>query len=170
MNATIYGEYGCGASTNWVYKNTNSYILSVDSSDIWINRVRKSCGDANRIKLHYANVGPVADWGTPKNYNNSSNFIDYTDWLWNQTLLPNLILIDGRFRVCCFLTSLLHAKEGTLIFFDDYTNRPTYHIVERFIKPIKTCGRQALFSVPPKDKLDIDDIIFNINAFRFVFD
>lgn len=170
MNASIYGEYGCGASTNWVYKNTNSYILSVDSSDIWIDRVNKSCGDTKRIKLHHANLGPIGDWGTPINYNNSSNFIDYTDWIWNQTLQPNLILIDGRFRVCCFLTSLLHAKEGALIFFDDYRDRPTYHIVERFVKPIKTCGRQALFSVPPKDKLDIDDITFYINAFRFVFD
>ena len=27
----IFGEYGCGSSTEWVLKNTNADIVSVDS-------------------------------------------------------------------------------------------------------------------------------------------
>ena len=35
-------------------------------------------------------------------------------------LVPDLILIDGRFRVCCFLSSLKYGNVGTKILFDDY--------------------------------------------------
>ena len=44
-----------------------------------------------------------------------------------------------------FLTSLKYAKTGTKIIFDDYFNRPEYHLVEEFVKPSEACGRQALF-------------------------
>jgi hypothetical protein len=37
----IYGEYGCGKSTNWVLKNTSCKILSVDTSSEWIESVKK---------------------------------------------------------------------------------------------------------------------------------
>jgi hypothetical protein len=37
---------------------------------------------------------------------------------------PDLVLIDGRFRLACFLHPLLAAAPGTPILFDDYTNRP----------------------------------------------
>lgn len=169
LNANTFAEYGCGASTIWVFKNTNSTILSVDSSAIWIDKVNKSCGNSNKIKLHYANIGRVKDWGVPVNYEKFSNFNEYTDWIWEQNISPDIVLIDGRFRVCCFLTSLLYAKEGVLIFFDDYTNREEYHIVERFIKPIRICGRQSLFCVPNKDELNLDEIKIFIHNFRFVY-
>ena len=170
MRANIHAEYGCGVSTAWVFCHTNSKIFSVDSSSIWIEDVSKVCGNPEKLNLHYANVGKVKDWGRPVNYDNYQNFNDYTDWIWEQNAAPDVILIDGRFRVCCFLTSLLHAKEGAHIFFDDYTNRQTYHIVEMFLKPIKTCGRQALFLVPSKDQLNIEEIKNFANNFRFVLD
>ena len=34
--------------------------------------------------------------------------------------LDDCVLVDGRFRVCCFLTSLKNAEQGTRIIFDDY--------------------------------------------------
>jgi len=167
--AHTYGEYGCGASTIWVFENTNANILGVDSSDFWLGKVKKRCGYAKKLSLHFANVGKTGDWGTPLNYDNYRNFNDYTDWIWEQDSSPDIILVDGRFRVCCFLTSLLRAKEGARIVFDDYTNREEYHIVEKFIKPAKTCGRQALFIVPNKDRLDVEQLRLFINNFRFVF-
>jgi hypothetical protein len=108
--------------------------------------------------------------GRPLGYTRLENFNDYTDWIWMNDKKPNLVLVDGRFRVCCFLTSLIFAEKGTKIFFDDYTNRPHYHFVEKFIKPSETCGRQALFIVPKRGVLDIRGIKEAIVKFRFVFD
>lgn len=168
VGANVFAEYGCGASTIWVFNATKANILSVDSSDIWIHKVNTACGASERIKLHHSNIGKIKEWGAPVNYDNFYNFSDYTDWIWEQNVVPDIILIDGRFRVCCFLTSLLRANEGAYIFFDDYTNREEYHIIERFIKPVKTCGRQALFRVPNHDKLNLKEIKIFIDNFRFV--
>ena len=80
------------------------------------------------------------------------------------------MLIDGRFRVCCFLTSLKFAKEGTKIIFDDYTTRRHYHIVEEHVSRAETCGRQCLFIVPPKSEIDFERLQKDIDAFRNVMD
>jgi len=166
----VYAEYGCGASTIWVAKNTMCEICSVDSSSEWIRKVENECGSRNRLTLHLADLGPVSAWGRPESYEKAQNFNDYTDWIWTNTRKPDLVLIDGRFRVCCFLTCLLKGKSGTKIIFDDYTNRPHYHLVEKYIKPIEICGRQALFLIPDKRTVDINNVILSIGQFRFVLD
>jgi hypothetical protein len=170
VEAKTYAEYGCGASTAWVFKHCECHILSVDSSEIWLQNVQASCGDSPRLGLHFADVGTVGDWGWPLNYDKHENFGDYTDWIWQQALTPDIVLVDGRFRVCCFLTALLHARQGTRIMFDDYTNRAHYHIVERFLKPVQTCARQALFVVPNRSELDVKEVAAFIDRFRFVFE
>lgn len=169
VGANVYAEYGCGDSTIWVANNTRCKIFSVDSSDVWLDKVKRSCINCESVTLHFADVGKVGEWGRPLNYDKHENFDDYTDWFWKQGISPDIVLIDGRFRVCCFLTSLLFAKEGTLIFFDDY-DREQYHFVELFLKPTQTCGRQALFVVPNKKLLDFQKINEAIRQFRFVFD
>lgn len=66
---------------------------------------------------------------------------------------PDLVLIDGRFRVACLLTALLKAKAGTVILFDDYLNRrELYGRVEDLLLMRKQIGRMAEFVVP--DVLD----------------
>ena len=83
------------------------------------------------------------------------NFKKYAELLWLNNEIPDLVLIDGRFRVLCFLTTIKFAPEGCKILFDDYNNRPFYHVVEEFCPKIDTCGRQALFevSLPAKEKI-----------------
>ena len=49
LNVDTYGEYGCGASTEWVFKNTNANIYSVDSSKIWANKVKEISKKSNKI-------------------------------------------------------------------------------------------------------------------------
>jgi len=81
---------------------------------------------------------------------------------------PDLVLIDGRFRVACFLHSLLAAEPGTPILFDDYSNRPHYHLVEESYPIEQTEGRQALFRVPAE--LDREVIGRELEGFLMVRD
>ena len=81
---------------------------------------------------------------------------------------PDLVLIDGRFRVACFLHSLLAADAGTPLLFDDYTNRPHYHLVEEFCPIAQSEGRQALFRVP--EELDREVIGRELEGFLMVRD
>ena len=165
---TIYGEYGCGKSTMFVMKNYKIPIYSVDTSKFWIDKIQKENNSILNIK--HIDLGEIGNWGRPKGYEYRSSFLDYTHWIWKQKSKPNLVLIDGRFRVSCFLTSLKFGDEGTKIIFDDYTNRRHYHIVEEFLKPIQFNERQALFIVPNKSTLDIKKIELEINKFSYVMD
>ena len=165
----IYGEYGCGQSTIWVSRKFNITIYSVESDRFWKKKISNKVKKENCI-IYYANIGIVGDWGKPINYERESYFCNYTDWIWQQKHKPSVILIDGRFRVCSFLTSLIHAKAGSKILFDDYNDRQQYHYIEKYIKPIKKNKRQSLFIVPEKKDLQIEKIKKSIEKFRYVFD
>ena len=164
----IYGEYGCGKSTLFVMKNFKIPVYSVDTSKFWVDKIQKKNNSFLNIK--HIDVGEIGNWGRPKSYKYRNNFLDYINWIWEQKLKPNVILIDGRFRVSCFLTSLKFSEEGTKIIFDDYAARKHYHIVEEFLKPDQFNERQALFIVPNKSKLDIKKIELEINKFSYVID
>ncbi len=168
-NASTYIEYGSGASTIWVANNTQLTIYSTDTSEEWLGYVRQKSNRNSGFHLHWADLGPIGKWGRPLGYSRCDRFSDYTDWVWNQSISGDVILIDGRFRVCCFLTSLLYARAGSFIVFDDY-GRENYHFVERFLKPFDLCGQQAAFLVPKKENLDLVLISKAISDFRHVFD
>ena len=168
-NNHVYGEYGCGKSTDWVGKSFNGYIYSVDSDPYWKLETSKVI-ENKKCQIYYADIGKVGNWGVPKNYKNENFFINYTNWIWNQKYKPTIVLIDGRFRVCCFLTTLIYGEEGTKIIFDDYNVREHYHYVEKYIKPIQKNKRQSLFIIPNKSNLNIGNIKKSIDNFRYVFD
>lgn len=168
--ADVYAEYGCGQSTLWVLEQTGADSLSVDSNPDWVRHVGERAAAPDRLDLHWADLGPVGDWGWPRSYAKRANFADYTDWLWQQDKMPDTVLIDGRFRVCCFLTTLKYAAAGTTILFDDYAERGHYHIVEEFLAPAERCGRQALFVVPRAGQIDPVALDAAIAGFRLVMD
>ena len=146
-NCNIYFEYGVGESTTWVLDNTSSRIISVDTDKKWIDKVDIS-KNKKRIDINWINLGEIENWGRPKAYKYRKHFIDYISNVWTFNLKADVILIDGRFRVACFLYSLINAKEGSIIIFDDYMNRPHYHVVEEILEVYENCGRQVVFKVP----------------------
>jgi hypothetical protein len=67
-----------------------------------------------------------------------------------------------------FLYSLIHSKKDSIIIFDDYFNRPWYHIVEDVIPLHDKCGRQAFFKVPATFNKNLaQDLLIK---FLYVFD
>lgn len=164
----FYAEYGIGVSTQWVIENTDANIVAVDSSKEWVEHIRKRIEDSPRANIQWIDVGPLKKWGRPVNYSKRENFPQYVNGVWGGENAPELVLIDGRFRVCCFFTSLLRAKPGTRIIFDDYIRRPHYHVVEDVIEPVKKTSRQALFIVPEGiDRAELEKLA---DRFLYVFE
>ncbi len=64
--------------------------------------------------------------------------------------MPDVVLIDGRFRVACFLTVMLRATKPVTVLFDDYHKRPEYHWIEEFGAPVDRARRMARFEVTPR--------------------
>lgn len=167
-DCTVYAEYGCGASTIWCANNTAVPIIAVDTSSEWIARVRQGSGRTDNLNMVHVDLGELGDWGRPVEYSRRRAFADYIAAPWTFDAKPDLILVDGRFRVACFLQSLVNADEGATILFDDYTERRQYHVVEEFAERIETLGTMAKFLVPAK--LDRDAIVQEIKAFTYVMD
>ena len=138
-------------------------MFAVDTSKEWAAKTLNLSKDSNndRLNVKWIDVGDVADWGYPISFEKKQNFVKYANWFWNLGLKPDLVVIDGRFRILCFLTTIKFATTGTKIIFDDYTNRPFYHIVEEFLKIKDTCGRQALFEVDKRSKKLIDESVIS---------
>lgn len=150
----VFLEYGAGGSTVFAAELGVKNIHSVESDKSFLEAVQKKvaslCPSA-KVNPYFVNIGKTGDWGHPTNRESANLWPNYCVAPWQEILknnqFPDLILIDGRFRVACFLASLLLAKEGTIILFDDYMDRPQYHIIEKYLKPNKTAGRMGEFIV-----------------------
>ena len=164
----IYGEYGMGQSTISAMNIKDLIVYSVDSDKAWVENVKSF--SSSKHHLLYVDLGPVQDWGTPKDYSKRENIKIYLNYIWEMQEKPDLVLIDGRFRVASFLTSLRECNLGTTIIFDDYLDRPKYTIVEEFIKPNQFFGRQAIFEIKSKDNIDLYELNKLIDKFEYVTD
>ncbi len=103
----------------------------------------------------HADIGPTASWGWPAGLGQPSaerlrQFDAYSDFP-EMALRPNLILIDGRFRVACFLKAIkaLDGASDCTIVFDDYADRPFFHSIEQFVPKTQMVGRMAVFKPTP---------------------
>ena len=166
---TTYAEYGVGKSSLWVLANTRASIFAVDTSQYWIDQVRSKAGEsAARFDIDWVDLGPIGWAGRPKNYARRATFQRYIESPWNRGQKPEVILIDGRFRVACFLYSVASADPGSTILFDDYKDREHYHVVGEFLAPTRFCGRQAIFDVP--EALDHEVLLAEYEKFLYVMD
>lgn len=141
-----YLEFGSGLSTEFAAQETHAQIVSVETDACWADRIENKLG--GRVTVLHVDLGPVGDWGRPLDYSRRGDFPKYLETGFEKMQSPELVLIDGRFRVAAFLTTLLRSEPGTIIVFDDYPPRPAYHIVEDFVDPVETSDFQAMFVRP----------------------
>ena len=158
-----------GKSSLWVLQNSDASILAVDTSEFWIDKVKGSAGErANRFHIEWIDLGPIGWAGRPLSYAHRADFQRYIQSPWERDQKPQAILVDGRFRVACFLHSLAKADPGAVIFFDDYRERAQYHVIEEYLAPREFCGRQAIFEVP--DGIDQAAVLLEAERFQYVMD
>lgn len=152
----IFLEYGSGGSSVMAAKTAVQRIYSVDSDQGFLRavqaKIEKTRSAEGRYIPIYVDIGPTAAWGHPTRASFAHRWPAYVNQPWGimqaRNEAPDLILIDGRFRVASLLISLLLAPRGCVVLFDDYVDRPQYHVVETYLKPAQTAGRMAEFIVP----------------------
>lgn len=149
-----YLEYGSGMSTLKAVELDIPKIFSVESSQLWIDGIKSKIEDMEydgNCILIKTDIGPVGKWGTPSFDFKWKNYWQYPlaiwDYIKNDDASPDLILIDGRFRIACFLACFLYADKGTRILFHDYVNRDCYHSIANLIKPELIIDSMAEFIV-----------------------
>ena len=151
-----YLEFGAGYSTMLARSFTDLKVFSIETDVdycLFIKSKLAEKGEFKNVTVIHADIGPTRDWGWPELHADATKFPNY---LWTPITFakakhfkPDLILVDGRFRVATFLTCLVEFP-GVEIIFDDYVDRKHYHAVEEILRPVKRVGRIALFKAPKR--------------------
>ncbi len=143
-------EFGSGGSTFAAAKYVSEWVVSVDSSEVWLGHVRDAClANNTRIipELISVDIGPLAEWGYPVDSETVDRWPNYhsTVWLDPKTLAADLYFIDGRFRVACFMQALLNGPNDALYAVHDFSSRPHYHIVRDIAREVAIADDLSVF-------------------------
>jgi hypothetical protein len=160
--ADIYLEYGVGGSTQLASRSGPSTVIGVDSDYRFLAAVGRAIQRAGRVvNWHpvHVDLGPTTYLGFPKTLCARGAWHDYALAPWQFGLAPDLVLIDGRFRLACALATAAHAQPGTLVFFDDYATRPWYWQATRHLDPVEKVGRAVIMRVRGKRPAGLDQAI-----------
>jgi hypothetical protein len=148
---TNYVEFGSGGSTVLASQTVSGSVTSVDSSTEWLSSVETACRE-NKSKVSprcfFVDIGPIGDWGGPTDRSTRDRWPSYHCAVWKDIPTSrdaDLYLIDGRFRVACFLQSLLHAKRNALFAIHDFTSREEYHPIKQFTREVARANELSAF-------------------------
>lgn len=153
--ATTILEYGSGGSTVLAGDMADKRVFSVESDKNWAAMMRAwfaANPPVSDVEIIWADIGATVEWGHPKTDAGWKRYARYPLAVWGRGDLgdPDVVLVDGRFRVGCALAVAFNAKKPTTLLFDDYKNRQHYHIVEEYIGTPEITGRMARFEISPQ--------------------
>ena len=167
--ASVILEYGSGGSTVLAAELPGKTVFSVESDAAWLAGLQ-GWFDANltpsRPILHHADIGPTKAWGAPATEKHFRRWPRYPNSVWERADFqhPDVVLIDGRFRLACLLTTLLRISRPVVALVDDYIDRPGYHTVETLVAPTRMIGRMAQFDLVP-GALPMDRLSWLIDSY-----
>jgi hypothetical protein len=171
--AKRYLEFGTGGST-FLAAKLGVDFSAVDSDPYFLRNLQKKIRTAGHDRntgqrFYHADIGPTGPWGYPVGPISAERlrkFRRYSDVPQSSTcdeLVPDLVLVDGRFRVACALKTLrlLAETENWTLVVDDYTNRPSYHIIAEFAHLERVVGRMAVFTAPRNFEARLLEVAIN---------
>ncbi|UGB24875.1 glycosyltransferase family 2 protein [Methylorubrum sp. B1-46] len=148
---TFLMEFGCGGSTVLAAECGIPRIASVESDKAFLEEVRNQPALAEvRLTLVHADIGPTGQWGAPIGHEHAFKWPSYYLNVWKSIEdRPDVVFVDGRFRVACFLNALVNCEGGTTLIIHDYWNRPNYHAVGKYCDCIDRIGTMGVFKAKP---------------------
>jgi hypothetical protein len=155
--ARRYLEFGSGGTT-YAAARLGVDFVTVDTDRHFLDAVREKIRRAKYTRpgqvFHHADIGRTGAWGRPVGKVTSARreqFRRYSD-MPAECLdgpLPDLILIDGRFRIACALKALhwhmLRDDADWVVVVDDYDGRPAYRVLTDFAET-HYVGRMAVLT------------------------
>lgn len=142
LKVQSYFEFGSGGSTEIACQIPSLQYATVDNSFEFLSSLvsNSSCLqnaiNNGRLLAQYIDIGSIGDFGNPTGSNTSLWHTYPTAILNHPGPRPQLVLIDGRFRVASAMTTLLAVDSNTKIFFHDFLNRPQYYRILNYVDVI----------------------------------
>lgn len=151
--ASVVLEYGSGGSTV-LAAEAGAEVWAVESDAAWAAKMQAwfaAHPTTGRARVVHADIGPTRDWGHPVDESRLRQWPDYALKVWDLPGFrhPDVVLVDGRFRLGCFLTVAHRITRPVTLFFDDYVPRTAYHKAADLVAPAAIIGRMARFDLTP---------------------
>lgn len=180
-NIKNYLEFGSGGSTYYASSLNNiKHITSYETDKKWLDKLknekiikqRKSQIDFRFYNLE-CNWWEYVSWANEnikymKNENVLKTWENYSGDIANIDIKPDLILIDGRFRISSCLESIKICHKNTIILFHDYTIRSQYHVIEVFLEKIDGINTLCIFKL--RENIDLQELEKCIEKYRLIMD
>ncbi len=164
----FYLEYGSGNSTLLADKLKKKYI-SIEADRSFFNYLKNEKKVSN---IKYLNIGPTKYFSFPilpyYLIQRKVNFYcNYLNSFFFKKKVPDLILIDGRYRAMVTLNIIRFLvkrkiKENITIIIDDYKFRKNYKVLKK-ITQIKLVGRFGVIKMNSFENISIEKIDKLIN-------
>jgi hypothetical protein len=173
-NANYFVEYGSGGSTRFI-GNLCSHLVTVESDRIFLNAVVNLGENAANIDYLYANLGPTKSFGQPYRvlwplFKKKRSTYAETPWIFlGENNEVDAVFIDGRFRVNCFLQTVLRNKTKNYgILIDDYFKRGEYSVLEDITNKPERVGDAAFFQID-KDNVNLSLALELVQIYKYDF-
>ena len=153
----LYLEFGSGGST-LLANQLGIPSITVESDRFYAAAVRKALPAPEKARILTPPMGITGEWGMPvlgKERKGPRYVHAPFDRL--EDGFPDLIFVDGRYRVACVLESARQAVRAhctSTVLLDDYERRPHYHVLEEHLGTPERVGRGAVFSVGDRSIAD----------------
>lgn len=150
-------EYGAGGSTFLAAGMSGKRVTSVESDRAWARRVEAGLAalpvaEGTQVEIAWCDIGPTRDWGHPADDSGWARYPAYPMGVWQRPVpvAPDVVFVDGRFRIGCTLAAAFLTEKPLTLLIDDYTTRAAYRRVEAFLGTPETVGRMARFHLAPR--------------------
>lgn len=155
QGAGVILEYGAGGSTVVAAASALTAVIAVESDRMWLMKMGtwfKAHPAPVPVILHHGNIGPTRKWGFPAGIAKSERWPSYALSVWDRTDFahPDVVLVDGRFRLSCMLATLFRIERPVRVLCDDYAARASYHVIETLVGAPDMTGRLAAFTFTPQ--------------------
>ncbi|MBI1172725.1 hypothetical protein GC209_15115 [bacterium] len=155
QGADVILEYGAGGSTLVAASSAARSVITVESDRMWLLKMAawfKTHPAPVPVILHHGNIGPTRKWGFPAQIAKSERWPSYALSVWDRADFahPDVVLVDGRFRLACMLATLFRIERPVRLLCDDYAARASYHLIETLVGAPEMTGRMAAFTFTPQ--------------------
>lgn len=156
--ADVILEYGSGGSTVLAAGMPEKQVYSVESDQIWAKNMQRwfkenPPAEGTNVDIIWTDIGKTKDWGHPEDDSCWQQFANYPLGIWQRRAFqhPDVVLVDGRFRIGCALATAFSIKRPIKLLFDDYLGRKRLHKVETYLGKPNLSGRLAIFDIKPQN-------------------
>lgn len=144
-------EFGAGGSTLLAARSDVARIVAVENDPAWVARIvgHKEIAAAQtkgRLEVLSIDIGAVVQYGFPVDDSKASSWPQYWQSPWKRLngSAPDLVLIDGRFRLACGLETVRRCPSATTLMIHDFWNRPHYHLLLMFVDVVDRVDSLAI--------------------------